>query len=110
MYDKAKIYQEILLILKLLDLIVDSLEGSKAIGAKRTATEHVALTANLLNRNVSKKDLIKQCSFPLETHIKPCGNLSAINVKMRMGINASSNDPLKYQYVQYPERLTLEKL
>ncbi|KAL7326095.1 hypothetical protein PS15p_208486 [Mucor circinelloides] len=52
----------------------------------------------------------EQCTFPLEVNITPCSYLSAIDLRMRMGMNASANDPLKYNYIAYSERLTLQQM
>lgn len=91
-------------------MIGDSSEESELMKAKVIAYEHIALQAGLPSYNISIKGVVKQCTFPLEIDIEPCSNLSAINLKMRMGINASSKDPLGYEYIQYPERLTLKRL
>ncbi|CAO0800088.1 unnamed protein product [Mucor circinelloides] len=49
-------------------------------------------------------------SFPLEVKITPCSYLSAIDLRMRMGIDASADDPLEYNYIAYSERLTLQQM
>ena len=95
---------------KTLDLIGDSSEEPELMKAKVIAYEYMALTTYFMSNGVPIKDAIKKSTFPLEIDIEPCSNLSAINLKMRMGINASSKDPLGYEYIQYPERLTLKRL
>lgn len=78
--------------------------------AKVIAYEHIALTTDFMSNGISVKDAIKKSTFPFEIDIEPCSNSSAINLKMRMGIDASAKDPLEYKYIQYPERLTLKRL
>ncbi|GAN05323.1 hypothetical protein MAM1_0088d04793 [Mucor ambiguus] len=49
-------------------------------------------------------------TFPIEVMVMPCSYLSAIDLKLRMGIDASANDPLRYDHVAYSERLALQKI
>ncbi|KAL9555525.1 hypothetical protein MBANPS3_002310 [Mucor bainieri] len=51
-----------------------------------------------------------RCTFPLEVKIKPSSYSSAIDLRMRMGIDASENDPFQYNHVAYSERLTLQRI
>lgn len=51
-----------------------------------------------------------QSKFPLEVDISPCSYLSASNVKMRLGVDLDWKDPLMYERVVYPERLTLQEM
>lgn len=47
-------------------------------------------------------------TFPIEVNITPCSYLSAIDLRLRMGIDAfAENDSIEDEQVAYPERLTL---
>lgn len=71
---------------------------------------HVALLEDLSSYSTSLDTVKKQSTFPLEIKITPCSYLAAIDLKMRIGIDASSYYPLEYAHVAYPERLTLRRL
>ncbi|GAN06025.1 hypothetical protein MAM1_0108c05501 [Mucor ambiguus] len=49
-------------------------------------------------------------SFPLEVDIRPCSGFSVVDLKMRMGIDVSLHDPLKFEHNAFPERLTLQRI
>lgn len=70
----------------------------------------VALMSDLQPFNSSKEAVKARITFPLVVNIMPCSYLSAINLQMRMGIDASADDPLGYNHVAYSERLTLHKI
>lgn len=41
----------------------------------------------------------------------PCSRSSAIDLKMRMGIDSTAaKDPLEYEHIAYSEKLTLERI
>ncbi|KAL7312960.1 hypothetical protein PS15m_008664 [Mucor circinelloides] len=72
---------------------------------------NVALMSDILPFESSAVDNLKATStYPLEVKIMPCSYLSAIDLRMRMGIDASANDPLEYNYIAYSERLTLQQM
>jgi len=72
---------------------------------------NVALMSDILPFESSVMDNLKATStFPLEVKITPCSYLSAIDLRMRMGIDASADDPLEYNYIAYSERLTLQQM
>lgn len=71
---------------------------------------HIALLERLPSYSTSLDTVKKQSTFPLEIKITPCSYLAAVDLNMRMGIDASSYYPLKYAHAAYPERLTLRRL
>lgn len=77
------------------------------------ATSSIYNVALLVGHNPFQGSTIfvkNRISFPLEVDIQPCSYLSAVDLKMRMGINVSSHDPLRFDHNSYPERLTLQKI
>ncbi|KAL7312738.1 hypothetical protein PS15m_008469 [Mucor circinelloides] len=83
-----------------------STEQLENIDAAMSSTMNVSLLTDFSSLGSS----LEQCTFPLEVNITPCSYRSTINMKIRIGINAYSNDPLKYQILAYPERLTLQAI
>lgn len=72
---------------------------------------NVVLMSDIASFKPSVVDNLKATStYPLEVKIIPCSYLSAIDLRMRMGIDASANDPLEYNYIAYSERLTLQQM
>lgn len=71
---------------------------------------NVALMSDIGHFQSSVEVLKARATFPLEVKITPCSYLSAIDLKLRMGIDASVNNPLEYNHVAYSERLTLQKI
>lgn len=70
----------------------------------------VALMSDLMPLDSSIKALKARVTFPLEVKIAPSSYSAAINLQMRVGIDASADDPLGYNHVAYSERLTLQKI
>lgn len=72
--------------------------------------EDVALLTTLHDEDSNYQEIKNVTSYPLTVELKPCSYLSAIDLKMRMGINAHADDPLKYEHVSYSERLNLAEI
>ncbi|EPB90129.1 hypothetical protein HMPREF1544_03105 [Mucor circinelloides 1006PhL] len=87
-----------------------STEQLENLDAAMSSIMNVSLLTNLTTFKSSVEIAKRQCTFPLEVSITPCSYRSTINMEMRLGINASSNDPLRYRRIAYPERLTLRAI
>ncbi|GAN05339.1 hypothetical protein MAM1_0088c04809 [Mucor ambiguus] len=75
-----------------------------------TSTMNVALISELDSYLSSVKTSKARSTFPIVVKIMPCSYLSAISLRLRLGIDASADDPLRYDHVAYSERLTLQKI
>jgi len=102
-----KIFSETDLPIALYTLSTEQLEN---LDAAMSSIMNVALLTHFDSFESSLEVAKRQCTFPLEVNITPCSYRSTINMKMLFGINASSDDPLSYRRIAYPERLTLRAI
>lgn len=75
-----------------------------------TVIENVVLLGSLSSQFHSYEKICQISNFPLEIEIKASNYLSSINLKLRMGLDASSNDQHTFSQATIPERLTVKKL
>ncbi|GAN06023.1 hypothetical protein MAM1_0108c05499 [Mucor ambiguus] len=93
-----------------IELLPLSLTNLDNVDTALSSKINVALISDL-HHFYSSADIVKaRSTFPLEVMIMPCSYLSAIDLRLRMGIDASANDPLRYDHIAYSERLTLQKI